>query len=104
MNWNFQRETAGTVVGDILGIAGVHNDIEIKPSMTFAARNARTAVKAALVRGALTESNNIDIKVRGTELELVGTVHSWHEHREAGEAAWATPGVTHVDNKLTVLS
>ncbi len=49
-------------------------------------------------------AHGINIEARGTELELTGTVHSWHEFREASQAAWATPGVTHVQNKLNVAS
>jgi osmotically-inducible protein OsmY len=33
---------------------------------------------------------------------LSGSVHSWAERREAERAAWAAPGVMHVDDRLTV--
>jgi len=31
-----------------------------------------------------------------------GTVSSWAEHDEAIDAAWAAPGVTFVDDRMTV--
>ena len=32
----------------------------------------------------------------GSEIVLTGTVQSWAEYGQAGDAAWATPGVTAV--------
>ncbi|MDQ2755704.1 MAG: BON domain-containing protein [Actinomycetota bacterium] len=104
VHWNFQREAAVNLAGDITGVVGVHNNIQLKPVVPFAAVEARSAVKAALVRGALDEAHDITVGGHGTELELTGTVHSWHEFREAADAAWATPGVTHVHNRLVVVS
>lgn len=102
LHWHYQRETAVNLVGGIDGVRGVHNEIALRPTLPFAATHARTAVKAALVRGALTDARAVEIAAHGTELELTGTVHSWHEFREASEAAWSTPGVTHVHNNLVV--
>jgi osmotically-inducible protein OsmY len=34
---------------------------------------------------------------------LSGNVHSWAERQEAERAAWAAPGVTHVDDRLTIM-
>ncbi len=34
---------------------------------------------------------------------LRGSVHSWLELKEAENAAWATPGVSSVDDKLAVV-
>jgi osmotically-inducible protein OsmY len=42
------------------------------------------------------------VRASGSEIELTGAVQSWAEYAQAGDAAWATPGVTAVWNRLTV--
>jgi osmotically-inducible protein OsmY len=54
------------------------------------------------VRDALTDATEIDIAVGGTELTLSGTVRSMGESDAAERAAWSTPGVTHVHNRLQI--
>jgi osmotically-inducible protein OsmY len=34
---------------------------------------------------------------------LTGTVRSWHERDSAERAAMHAPGITHVDNRITVV-
>ncbi|MEP6797411.1 MAG: BON domain-containing protein [Lapillicoccus sp.] len=102
--WNYQREAAAQVVGGISGVTGVHNRVAITPVLTFAAVEAQAHVRSALMRNALTDARTITVTSSGTELELSGTVRSWHEFREAGDAAWATPGVTLVTNNLVVVA
>jgi len=40
--------------------------------------------------------------VDGDTVTLTGTVHSWFEREEAERAAWAAPGIRHVEDHLTV--
>lgn len=82
----------------------VQDDIEIKPSLPFAADQARSKIRAALVRNAQLDADRIQIDVRGTTIVLTGVVNTWHELREAGHAAWTTPGVKQVLNRLKVIS
>lgn len=104
VSWNYEREAAGHVASNIAGVSGIHNRITLRPTLPFAAEDATVKVKEALIRNAQTDAGTIHVTAEGTELNLSGTVHSWSEFREAGDAAWATPGVTAVKNNLSVAS
>ncbi len=72
----------------------------------MAPRAAPTEIKhkieEALKRDAQLEANQITVETNGGEVILRGKVHSWAERKEAERAAWAAPGVTKVDNRLSV--
>jgi osmotically-inducible protein OsmY len=46
--------------------------------------------------------DRISVTTAGSTLILHGTVGSWVEHREVVAAAWASPGVLHVEDRLFV--
>lgn len=102
--WNYQREAAVRAVRRTNGVKFVQDDIAIKPTLPFAARQARSQIRDALVRSAQLDADRIQVDVRGTTIELTGTVNTWHELRQAEHAAWATPGVTQVLDRLKVTS
>ena len=60
------------------------------------------AITAAFERSALLDSNKIDVQVSGNEVTLTGEVRNHAERDEAERIAWAAPGVSFVDNQLTV--
>ena len=41
-------------------------------------------------------------EVHGSKVILRGIVRSWAEKQEAERTAWSAPGVTEVDNRVTV--
>jgi osmotically-inducible protein OsmY len=59
-------------------------------------------IEKGLIRNAETDAKHIMVEVTGNRVSLRGTVHSYTEKKAAGEAAWAAPGVSEVDNQIVV--
>jgi osmotically-inducible protein OsmY len=55
-----------------------------------------------LVRNAETDAQQVSVEVQGDKVILRGAVRSWAEREEAERVAWSAPGVTTVDNRITV--
>lgn len=80
----------------------VDNMITLTPRVS--GTDAELRIKAALVRNAQVDAATIDAAVVGTTVTLTGTVKSWSEKQAAAKAAWASPHVTNVDNRIVVRS
>ena len=99
--WYYQRESAARAVRYLKGVTGLHNMIEIKP--TVSASGIRTSIAAALVRSAELDGRTVTVHAGDDgKVRLEGTVHSWHEREVAQRSAWYAPGVTSVVNELHV--
>ena len=98
--YQFQREAAYQAVRFLVGVKGVNNQISIAPAVR--AGELKEQIEKALVRSAETDARGIHVEADDGKVTLRGTVHSWTEYREAGRAAWAAPGVTRVDNRVTI--
>ncbi|UVK41006.1 BON domain-containing protein [Mesorhizobium sp. AR10] len=96
------RQDAAQAVRRVRGVKGVLNTIKARSMV--APEDIHLKIAEALKRSALLNSANIAVEANGNEVVLKGTVRSWAERKEADEAAWRTPGVTKVDNRITVES
>jgi len=100
VEWWQQRNAAGNVVQHLSGIKGVSNLISIKPKLTATA--VETAIQAAFKRNSLLDANKIQVETSDSKVILRGDVRNFVELEEAERVAWAAPGVSSVDNQLTV--
>jgi osmotically-inducible protein OsmY len=101
VTWQFQRSAAESAVRKLTGVMGVINSITIKP--TIQTQDVRKLIEDALKRHAEVEARQIDIDVRDHgSIILQGKVDNWEERRAVERAVWSAPGVTHIDDRITI--
>jgi osmotically-inducible protein OsmY len=100
VNWQYQREEAERVIKRLVGVKGVTNLVMVKSKAT--PDDIKKKIEDALVRTAKDDASRITVEVQGGKVILRGTVRAWPEREEAARQAWAAPGVTSVENRITI--
>ena len=98
--WEYERHSAEHAIKYLAGVKGVSNKIEVKPMLMPA--EVKHSIEAALKRNAQLDARCITVKTDEGRVTLSGNVRSWEERREVATAAWHAPGVTNVENLITV--
>ena len=101
LDWQYQKDAAASAVRNLPGVNGLTNNISIKPRVKVV--DVRDKIEAAFKRSAEIDARRVNVTAVDGKVILSGTVHSWAERQEAERAAWAAPGVTNVDDRLSIV-
>lgn len=102
LDWEFQRSEAEATVRNLMGVNGVTNLISLRSGVFVAPREVKERIEREFQRHADSEAQRISVQTDGGKVTLTGIVHTLTERDEAVRAAWHVPGVTRVENLLTI--
>jgi osmotically-inducible protein OsmY len=100
VEWQYQRKDAERVLRRLAGVKGLTNRIRVNP--TVGPRDLKEKIEQAFARSTSLDATNVQVAVEGSQVILTGKVRSWAEREEAQRQAWAAPGVTAVDTRVTI--
>jgi osmotically-inducible protein OsmY len=96
----FRSAVAEKAVRHVTGLKGIVNRIRVMP--VAATADVKRQIVRALHREADVDAHGIGVHVSGHTATLSGRVRTWHEYDAAEHAAMHAPGITRVDNRITV--
>ena len=100
VDWQFQKTEADHVVHKLNGVVDVLNQIRVASAIH--AVEVKEKIEKALQRSAELEASRITVETEGGRVILKGRVRAWYERDIAERAAWSAPGVTEVQDRLTI--
>jgi osmotically-inducible protein OsmY len=104
LDYYYQSAAAERAVRALTGVKGVSNAILLQARATLvSATDVAAKIEAAFRRSAEVDARRITVTTQDGTIILSGNVRSSAERREAERAAWAAPGVTHVDDRLAIV-
>jgi osmotically-inducible protein OsmY len=103
VDWQYQKDAAAAAVRPLTGVVSVGNRITVRPKVHVSSGDVKRRIFDAFRRSAELEARRIGIDAHDGKIVLHGNVHDWSEVQAAQRAAYAAPGVTEVENRLTVV-
>jgi osmotically-inducible protein OsmY len=100
-SWQYQRDEAEFIAGNVAGVMGVDDEIDLE-NPEPSAGDVKESIKKALKRDAKLDADDLSVDTYNGTVAVTGTVSSWSEHDAAIAAAWAAPGVSNVDDHILV--
>ena len=102
VEWQFQRAAAESGIRRLSGVAGILNEITLKPRPEPV--DVKHKIEEALRRSAEVEAKSIQVTSLGDgKIALEGKVHDWQERDAVKRAAWSTAGVSAIEDRLQFL-
>ncbi|MCH4559148.1 BON domain-containing protein [Mesorhizobium jarvisii] len=101
LEWQYQKNAAAEAVRGLAGVVGVANQIEIVPRASVS--DIKKRIEDALKRNAATEAQAIRVNVLNGKVTLEGKVRAWSERQAAERAAWSSPGVRTVEDRISII-
>ncbi|WP_131114704.1 BON domain-containing protein [Lichenihabitans psoromatis] len=101
VEWFNQKQSAEDDIGRMIGVTGVTNAITIKPLVE--SDHIADDITRALHRSWFFDPSTVHVSAKAGEVKLTGTVDSLESRMSAASVAWAAPGVTNVENDITVV-
>jgi osmotically-inducible protein OsmY len=100
VDWPYQKTAAEEAIRPLMGVKGVTNTLVVQPKVATTDISAKIA--EAFERNAALEAQKIWVEATGSKVILRGNLHSWMERAEAERIAASAPGVTEVENHISV--
>lgn len=102
VGWQYERRCATSIAENLRGVSEVVDNMTLRTRASAADTEDR--IRRAFARNAEIDAQTIHVAVDGTTVTLTGSARSWSEKFQAAAAAWGSPHVNAVHNKIVVVS
>lgn len=100
VDWQFQRDAAERAIRNLYGVIGFNDQIRLTARAKVA--DIRLRIEDALDRQASIDASRVKVSVEGGKVHLTGKYASWSERDAIERAAWSAPGVSSIDDRMTM--
>jgi osmotically-inducible protein OsmY len=99
--WQYQRDEAEFVAGNVQGVMAIVNEISLATPEPYAG-DVKESIQKAFERNARLDAASVRVDTEDGRVTLSGIVPSWAEHDAAVSVAWAARGVVSVQDDIVV--